>query len=99
MRAAGGGGLVAAEVEARLAVITRAARERGVQVLAPLLILGYQRAGRLELGQRYLAAGARRSITSRSGSNSGQIIRGQPSTPGSVIPQPLRTAGWAGTGW
>src|ERR1039457_2806674 len=40
MHAAGGSGLVAAEVEARLAVITQAARVRGEQVLAPLLILG-----------------------------------------------------------
>ena len=40
MRAAGSSDLVAAEVEARLAVIIRAARERGEQVLAPLLILG-----------------------------------------------------------
>jgi hypothetical protein len=40
MAASGSGGLVAAEVEARLAVIMQAARERGEQVLAPLLILG-----------------------------------------------------------
>ena len=40
MRAAGSSDLVAAEVEARLAVIIRAAREHGEQVLAPLLILG-----------------------------------------------------------
>jgi hypothetical protein len=40
MHAAGGSGLVATEVKARLAVITQAARLRGEQVLAPLLILG-----------------------------------------------------------
>jgi formylglycine-generating enzyme required for sulfatase activity len=40
MHAAGGSGLAAVEVEARLAAITQAARVREERVLAPLLILG-----------------------------------------------------------
>jgi hypothetical protein len=38
MLASGGGGQVTAEVEARLAVITEAARERGHPILAPLAL-------------------------------------------------------------